>query len=314
MARNAPQGPLVACVFGIALAAAAAVTMIVYGSQAKIPAWTLGGVACLVLIAAAAPAAIILASILGRMRELSDAASALEEIRGHAMLSDHARRVLFRDRELALLRGAIEDHIARGDHNAAITLCDEMASIFGQRQEAESYRSRIAQAHQHNFEIEVQAALDQFEGALADRDWGAVHQQAARIRRLYPESFQVADLDRRVEQARQEHKRELEARFLEAADLEDADAALALLKQLDRYLGREEAGRLTEVAQGVIVRHRENLGARFRRAISERRWAEALRLGEAIAAEFPNSQMAAEVRSMMEVLRVRAGQPAPAGS
>ncbi len=310
MARNAPRGPLAACVVGIALAATAAVAMIVYGSQSKIPAWTLGGVACLVLISAAAPAAIVLALILGRMREVSESARLLEEIRGHAMLSDHARRVLFRDRELQLLRDAIEDHIHRGDYNAAITLCDDLANLFGQRGQAESYRSRIAEAREQHYGVEVQAALDQFEAALAEHDWASVHQQAARIRRLYPDSYQAAEVDHRIEAARAEHKRLLEARFLEAADLEDADAAMSLLKQLDRYLGREEALRLTEVAQGVIVRHRENLGSRFRRSVSERRWSEALHLGESIAAEFPNSQMAAEVRSMMDVLRARAGQPA----
>ncbi len=309
MARHADKGPLLAAAATAALAGAAALAMVVYGTQAQVPAWTLGGTACLVLVAATVPVALLLATILGRMREVSAAARVLEEIRGHAMLSDHARRVLFRDRELQLLRDAIEDHIHRGDYNAAITLCDDLANLFGQRGQAESYRSRIAEAREQQYGVEVQAALDQFEAALAEHEWASVHQQAARIRRLYPDSYQAAELDRRIEAARAQHKRVLEARFLEAADLEDADAAMSLLKQLDRYLGREEAHRLTEVAQGVIVRHRENLGSRFRRSVSERRWSEALRLGESIAAEFPNSQMAAEVRSMMDVLRARAGQP-----
>ena len=41
--------------------------------------------------------------------------------------------------------------------------------------------------------------------------------------------------------------------------------------------------------------------------MSQRQWAEAAQLGEAIVAEFPNSQMANEVRSMIEVLRAKAG-------
>jgi hypothetical protein len=313
MPRRGHRAPVLATAAGIALAVLAAAAMIAYGSGAQIPAWTLGGTACLVLILAGAPLALVLASVAGRLREAPGALRLLEEIRGHAMLSDHARRVLFRDRELDLLRGAIEDHIGRGDHNAAITLCDDLANLFGQRGQAETYRSRIAEVRAYQYDTEVQAALGQFESALAGHDWSAVHQQAARIRRLYPESYQVADLDRRIEAARAEHKGVLEARFLEAAEHEDAEAAMGLLKQLDRYLGREEAQRLTEVAQGVIVRHRDSLGARFRRAVSERRWAEAVRLGEVLAAEFPNSQMASEVRSMMDVLRARAGQPAAAG-
>jgi hypothetical protein len=60
----------------------------------------------------------------------------------------------------------------------------------------------------------------------------------------------------------------------------------------------------------VIVRHRKNLGAGFRRAVNEHRWSEAAHLGEKIIGEYPNTQMAAEVRSLLEVLRSRAGQAA----
>ena len=72
----------------------------------------------------------------------------------------------------------------------------------------------------------------------------------------------------------------------------------------------EEAERLAEVAQGVIVRHRENLGVQCKRAVNDQRWAEAARLGDTIISEFPNTQMAAEVRSMIDVLRTRATQAA----
>ena len=101
-----------------------------------------------------------------------------------------------------------------------------------------------------------------------------------------------------------------------ALEIEPSEAsvetAMDLLKQLDLYLGRDEAGRLTEVAKGVIMQHRENLGAAFRIAVNDHLWSEAARLGETIIAEFPNTQMAAEVRSMIDVLRTRGGQPAVA--
>ena len=85
---------------------------------------------------------------------------------------------------------------------------------------------------------------------------------------------------------------------------------MSLLKQLDRYLSREEAGRLAKVAEGVVVKHRENLGAQFKLAVNDRRWGEAARVGETIMAEFPNAKMAEEVRSMIDILQTRAGQPA----
>jgi hypothetical protein len=300
--------------FGIlyALLVVAAAIMIGYGVVRDTAAWTLSGIIALVLVATTAPVALVLTGVYGRLRDTAPSGRELAGILEHTMLSDNAKRVLFRERELQLLRDAIEEDIARGDYNAAITLCDEMANLFGYREEAEAFRSRIAQARQEQYELEVEAAADQLDASLAERNWAAVHQQAARIRRLYPDSHLVGDLDRRIQMARDEHKRELEARFLEAARNDDLESAMGLLKQLDRYLTRDEAGRLTEVAKGVIVRHRDDLGGRFRQAVAEHRWSQAARLGEMIISEFPNTQMAAEVRSMLEVLRTKSGQAAVA--
>ena len=280
--------------------------MVFFGIRDDQIALTVGGGVGLVFVAAAAPLAILLAGAGGRFRDEASIRRSLEELRENSMLSDNAKRVLYRDRELQLLRNAIEDDIARGEYNAAITLCDEMSALFGQRQEAEAFRSRIAQARAQQYELEVQAALDQFDASLEECNWAAVHQQASRIRRLYPDSHLVSGLDQRIEEARNQHKTDLEARFLEAADQDDPAAAMRLLKQLDRYLSHDEASRLAGVAQEVIHRHRDNLGKRFREAVGGHQWSEATQLGESIVTEFPNSQMANEVRPMIEVLRSRA--------
>ncbi len=305
--RKSTISPLVVISLLYAIPTAMAATMVFFGVKGNEMAMMVGGGVGLVFVAAAVPLAILLTGAGGRFRDEASIRRSLQELRENSMLSDNAKRVLFRDRELQLLRNAVEDDIARGDYNAAITLCDEMSALFGQRQEAEAFRSRIAQARAQQYELEVQAALDQFEASLEECNWAAVHQQASRIRRLYPDSHLVAGLDQRIERSRNQHKTDLESRFLEAADQDDPGAAMGLLKQLDRYLSRDEAGRLAGVAQGVILRHRDSLGSRFREAVSQRRWAQAAQLGEAIVAEFPNSQMANEVRSMIEVLRAKAG-------
>jgi hypothetical protein len=300
-----------------AVLALGAGSMLIFGVTARALGWSLGGLIGLIVVAATAPLAFQLAGLLGGLSghwpAFNDRISGvLAQIHDHTMLSDNAKRVLFRDRELQLLRSAIEDDIARGDYDAAVTLCDEMANLFGYREEAERFRSRIAQSRQEHYEAQLDMERQRFDAHLAERNWAAVHQHAARVRRLYPDSQLVGELEQRIHHARDEHKRELEAAFLEAAERGDVESAMALLKQLDLYLGREEAGRLSEVAQGVIVRHRENLGAQFRLAVNDHRWAEAARHGETIIAEFPNSKMATEVRSMIEVLQSRAAQAAVA--
>lgn len=291
--------------------AVAAIGVLGYGVASGATAFAVAGTIGLLVVAAAAPVAWELAGLRSQLRgadgDAGGVGRVLEGIREHTMLSDNAKRVLFRDRETRLLRDAIESDIARGDYNAALALCDEMANVFGYRREAEAFRSRIAQARQAEYEREVGAELDLLDVHLEERNWASVHEQAARIRRLYSDSHLVGHLDERIAQARAAHTRHLEAQFLEAAENDDVRGAMALLKQLDLYLGRDEAARLREVAEGVIVRHRDQLGAQFRAAVSERRWAHAARLGESIVSEFPNSKMAAEVRSMLEVLHARAG-------
>jgi len=236
----------------------------------------------------------------------------LQQIHEHSMLSDNAKRILFREREIGLLRNAIEIDIAEGKYNTALTLCDEMADVFGYREEAESFRARILEARQNRYDSQVGAALEHFDHLLRERDWASVHNEAARIRRLFGDSHHVKDLETRILQARDEHKGELEGRFLEAARRDDVEGAMGILKELDRYLDHQEAERLTEVAQGVVVRHRENLGVQFKMAVNDRRWGEAVRIGEVLIEEFPNTKMAGEVRSMIDVLRARASQAAMA--
>jgi hypothetical protein len=282
------------------------------------------GLACLavgglglIVVVATLPLALMMQELLahGGMPEVRDGATRsadrlLAQIHEHTMLSDNAKRVLFRDRELELLRRAIEEDIAHGDYSAGLTLCDDMANLFGRREEAEGFRTRIVQANHAAYETQVLHALEQFEHSLLSRDWSRAHREAASLRRLYPAHHLVQDIDQRILRARDDHKKELEARFIEAANREDVDEAMSLLRQLDRYLAREEAGRLAEVAQGVVMKHRENLSMQFKLAVNDHRWAEAARVGEVIIAEYPNTKMADEVRSMIDMLRVRAGQAA----
>jgi hypothetical protein len=234
----------------------------------------------------------------------------LSQIHENTMLSDAAKRVLFRDRELDLLRKAIEADISRGDFHAGLTLCDEMANLFGHREEAEKFRERLLQAGHDSYEAQVHTALSEFDRVLAERDWAKAYEESARIKRLYPESQLVHELDQRILQARDDHKRDLEGQFIQAAEHNNVNQAMRLLKTLDRYLTREEAGRLANVAQSVVVKHREALSRQFKDAVSDHRWAEAAQVGDEIMAEYPNTKMADEVRSMIDVLRVRATQAA----
>jgi len=315
---NSPSPAIVICYGVLALMCAA---LIVYGALAH---GTLVGVGCLsaglvgvMVVLATLPIALLVsartASVDGSERRADLPAGVdrlLQQVVDNSMLSDNAKRVLFRERELGMLRQAIEEDIARGDYNAGLLLCDELANLFGYREEAEAFRQRIHQAGQASFESKVRDAMSEFEAVLAARDWAKAHREAGRIRRLFPAHAIVQDIDQRILEARDMHKRELEAQFMDAAAREDVGASMSLLRHLDRYLTREEAERLAPTAQNVVMKHRDMLGMQFKQAVADHRWSEAAQLGDLIVGEYPNTKMADEVRTMIDVLRVRASQAA----
>jgi len=230
----------------------------------------------------------------------------LEEVREALVLSDSVRRVLNRDHETSLLRSAVRRDIEAGRLEEALAICHVLAGTYGLVAEAEEMRARIVEAQQVRDGDNVRAAIDGFEQLLLSHEWTAAHREAARIHRVFGGAYPIPDLDARLQAARSAHKEELERRFLEVAQRDDAEGAMVLLKELDRYLTPAQAEGLSEVARGVVGRHRENLGVRFRMAVQDHRWGDAVDSGEAIMDEFPNTRMAAEVRSVIDVLRLRA--------
>lgn len=238
----------------------------------------------------------------------------LRRIDEHAMLSDNARRVLFRERELALLEQAIEEDIRDGRFDVAATLADEFGEVFGERERAEAFRQRILQDRRQRHEAVRHTMLLELDGLLGHRQWRAAREVADRLRRAQPDAELEADIERRFLAARARHKADLEASFLEGVDRGDTEGAMRLLRELDHYLTGEEAERYRELAGGVIKQHRENLGVQFKLAVNDHRWAEAVRIGETIVSEFPNTKMAVEVRSMIDLLRQRADGDGGAGA
>jgi len=238
----------------------------------------------------------------------------LRMIHEQTMLSEDAKRVMYRDREIKLLYDAIEGHIRNGEYNAGLILCDALTNLYGIGHDAENIRRRIEQARQQHQETEMANALQQFDQLLSLRDWPAAYQDAARIKRLFPESAAAHDVDRRLHAARSEHRQHLEAQFVHAAESDDVASAMDYLRQLDRYMTREDAARLSNTANHIISRHREDLTNRFKDAVNSHRWADAATAGDAIMSEFPNTKMADEVRSMIDLLRTRATQDALSAS
>ncbi|MDQ7013766.1 MAG: hypothetical protein Q9O74_07715 [Planctomycetota bacterium] len=308
-----------ALVYGVA--AVGAVALAIFGSRSGNDGILAMGALAIVLVLAVAPISFASAAggrtggAAGRsddpdalLAEMVRIRAAVDQLREYQALSDDARRVLNRSRERDLLVRAIEEDITSEDWDAAVVLCNELANRFGYREDAEQFRQRVEQARAQTRDRNVAAAIAALDGLIVQRRWDHGVAHAESIQRLYPDSSRAAGLRQRVENARDRYKTDLERRFLHAAQGENPDEAMSLLKELDAYLTEGEAEPFRELARGVIGKARENLGASFKLAVRDHRWRDAAGFGERIIAEFPNSRMAEEVRSMIGGVRERAAR------
>jgi len=243
--------------------------------------------------------------VIERVDELTRTVRALNN---HASLSNDARRVLNRSAERDLLRLAIEEDINSKNWDAAMVLVKELAENFGYRADAEEFRRKIDQARAQTVEREIGDSVAYLDGLIIQRRWDEAFTDAARLKRLYPDSVKVDLLKSRVEQARHSYKADLERRFLQAANEGRPEDALTIIKELDPYLSVTEAEPLREKARNVIGMARDTLGAAFKIAVQDRQWREAARIGDRIIAEFPNTRMATEVKDVIDGIRMRANE------
>lgn len=102
---------------------------------------------------------------------------------------------------------------------------------------------------------------------------------------------------------KEEHKGTLLAAWDDAVRHQETDRSLEVLKELDLYLTPNEALALQEAAKDIFRTKLHNLGMRFSIAVTEKKWAEALEVGEQIISDFPNSKMSEEIRGKIDILR-----------
>jgi tetratricopeptide (TPR) repeat protein len=232
----------------------------------------------------------------------------LQSINDRMLLSETAKRLTYRHEDITALRQTVEADINKGYYDAALVLVNEMAENYGLREEAEEFRERITATRQTEMDARVDQSINRLNDMLNRHQFDAAMREAAKIQRLHPDSQRTAGLTRRVSEAREQYKQDLERRFLEAAERDDVDRAMELLKELDTYLTEQEAEPFRETARGVIGKKRDNLGVQFKLAVQDKEWQKAVRVGEQIIREFPNTRMGDEVRGMIDALRQRAGE------
>jgi len=218
-------------------------------------------------------------------------------------LSDKARSLLFRERELEAMREVIHHELMTQNYSAAESLIETMERDFGYADEAAQLHGDVEASRQATLEEKIDAAVARIQAFIDKQDWDRAIRESQRITKLFPDNPKIASLPKRIESARAAYKRDLLERYGEAVRKKDVDLSIELLRELDNYLTRQEAAALQESARGVFKARLHQLGVQFAIRVTEEQWAEAIAAGETIIREFPNSRMAQEVRDKIDRLR-----------
>ena len=230
----------------------------------------------------------------------------LESIAENTQLSDAAKSLAHRRKELDAMRHAIREDLQRAEWEAAATLIDELERRFGHKDEAEHFREELDDARNETIESKLLEAIEMVESHFQSHDWARAQGELDRLRHALPDNAKVLALEERMKLLKAEHKQALLREWEEAVRRSDTDHAIDVIKEIDQYLSKAEAKALQASARNVFKEKLLQLGVQFRFAVVERRWQDALESGLELIRDFPNSRMANEVREALDRLRARA--------
>ncbi len=232
----------------------------------------------------------------------------LETVSQNSQLSDGVKSITHRDLERDALRRAIREDILKEDWEAAYSLIEDMENRFGYRLEAYNYRKEVDAFRARVIEDKLQVSVRHARELLQQRQWDSAQAEADRLQRLAPSDPRVAEVLEELVGQKNAYKDTLLAEWHQAVEGRDLDRGIALLKEIDPYLTRDEAKKLEQSARDVFKAKLLDLGMQFRQAVTDKTWEDALSIGDRIRTEFPNSQMAREVTESMDALRAKAAR------
>ncbi len=238
-----------------------------------------------------------------RLQQIAGLLTTLSE---QQLLSDRAKAVAFREKDRQALRHAIREEMNAKDWDAALVLANEMEKQFGYAQEAGALRAEINDNRADVIRRQITDAVNVIDGHCTAERWTHAMREAERIMQIFPSEEVTQRLPQEIENRRQSHKRQLLEGWKDAVARNDIDGSIEILKRVDPYLTPAEAASMQESARGIFKERLNNLKDRFSYAVRDEKWNEAIRIGDTIIKEHPNSRLALEVRDTMETLRQRA--------
>ncbi len=235
--------------------------------------------------------------------------STLIQLNNSSHLSETAKSIAFRETDQQTLREAVYDKLHQEDFETTSQIIAEIATYPQYQKLAEQLRAE-AETYKNSSEKErIDRVIKHIEGLLEKHDWARASAQIEKLAQTSADENLIMQMRQKVVDKKQQRKRVLLNAWDEAVKRQATDRSLEILKDLDQYLTPNEGLALQEAARDVFRNKLHNLGVQFALAVSAKEWKKALKIGEEITEEFPNSKMAAEIRETRPKLEQKAIKP-----
>jgi len=257
----------------------------------------------------------ILDALRDNSTKLEAVTGALERIRAglarinqSTRISETAKAIAFRDADRQSLREAVFDKLQQQDFDTAYEIIDEIAHSTTYKELAEQLHAEADKYRDATDAERVNQVIALIEKLFENYQWAKASANIERLIKDYPKSEEAKAMRQKLLDKKQERKKILLTTWDDAVKRQDTDRSLGILRELDLYLTPNEGLALQEAARDVFRNKLHNLGVRFSLAISEKRWDEAVKTGERIMHDFPNSRMAEEIREKWNILKQKLKQ------
>ena len=221
-------------------------------------------------------------------------------------LSDTAKEIVFRETEQMQLGEAALSKLHQHDFDVAAAMIEAMEQSPRYKDLGARLRKMAERYRTATEEGRVQQVIAYVETLMDQARWAQVAVHIDNLIKTFPYSDRAKIMPSRLRERKDMRKGELLCEWDKAVLSKETDRSLDILKELDQYLTPAEALALQESASTVFRTKLHNLGVQFSMAVTERKWTDAFETGRRIVQDFPNSRMAAEIRSRLDILQEHA--------
>lgn len=221
-------------------------------------------------------------------------------------LSDTAKEIVFQQTEQLQLGEAALNKLHQHDFEAAGAMIQAMEQSPRYKELGAKLRKMAEKYHTATEEGRVQQIIAHVEKLMDQAFWAQAALQIDNVIKMFPYSEKAKAMPSRLQERKDLRKGELLCEWDKAVRAKETDRSLDILKELDQYLTPAEALALQESASTVFRTKLHNLGVQFTMAVTERKWQDAFETGKRIVQDFPNSRMAVEIRTRLDILREHA--------